>query len=240
MGQSVSCTNYCKLQRPRDQRACFCWQRREPRAFCKQTLAEWTQSVNFAYHCVPPSLPLPSRLHSKAQNASGKHLPTPTDTPALSQLLTVSFVLYQSDADDAWGVTTHTRHRHHKVASTYTHTHTKSPFLCVLCFSFTIITATARLDLFKRTPVYHTLQPRPHAAPRFRCQFWTSGKFTRNLLNLLLFCLLPRFRAAAICFFILKCFLPPPPKCGINIHREYEFIDAIKFSNLFLSFLDNF
>ena len=133
------------------------------------------------------SLPCPSQLHSKAQNASGKHLPTPTDTPVLSQLLTVSFALYQSDADDAWGVTTHTRHRHHKVASTHTQ---KNPFLYVLCVSFTIFTTTtARLDLFKRTPLHHTLQPRPHAAPRFHCHFWTSGKFTRNLLNLLLFCL---------------------------------------------------
>jgi hypothetical protein len=149
-------------------------------------------SLSLSPSAVPPSF----QLYSKAQNASGKHLPYTHRHP----LLYLSYSPSLSCCIKATLMTLEASRRTQGIVITKwqahirTHTHTrKNAFLCIPYFSFTVITDTERLDLLKRLRLGCTHQPRPHAEHRFRRHFWMSGKFTRNLLNLLLFYLSLRF-----------------------------------------------
>jgi len=193
-----------------------------------QTNASWVNTKCELSLSLCPSLPCPTQLHSKAQNASGKHLPTPTDTPVLSQLLTVSFALYQSDADDAWGVTTHTRHRHHKVASTYTQK--KSLSLCSLRL-FYYHHRHREIGFVQENPGTSYPPTQTTCRTQIPLSLLDVGEIHSELVKFASVLSLSRCRAVEICFFILKCLILFP--WGTNIHPEYEFVGAVNVYRLF-------
>lgn len=134
--------------------------------------------MNLAYHCLPPSFPTvqqsAKRLWQAPPHTNRHPMLYLSYSPSLSRCIKATLMTLEASRRTQGIV----------ITKWQAHTHTqKIPFLCVPSFSFTIITDTARLDLFKRAPLYHTHQLRPHAVPRSRCRFWMSGKFTRNLLN---------------------------------------------------------
>jgi len=182
--------------------------------------------VNLAYHCVPP-FPRPTQLHSKAQNASGKHLPTPTDTPfylsyspSLSRCIRTTLMTLEASRRTQGIV----------ITKWQAHIQKKSLSLCSLRL-FYYHHRHREIGFVQENPG----TPYPPTQTTCRTQISLSpldvGEIHSELVKFASVLSLSRCRAAGICFFILKCLILFP--WGINIHPEYEFVGAANVYRLF-------